>query len=115
MRLEISLKRPHLLPILWAAIGTLIVLVVNLLWGQVDHISEIFKINTLVQRVPFPESYLKKIDNYDDHDSNDDNTTWVYWSKSLGVVFHLLLITTHMAGAITSPLLEEETEAQRGR
>ena len=35
--------------------------------------------------------------------------------RALGVVFHLLLITTHMAGAITSPLLEEETEAQRGR
>lgn len=35
--------------------------------------------------------------------------------SALSAVIHLLLITTHVAGTITSPLLEEETEAQRGR
>lgn len=76
MGLENSPKRPHLLLVLCGEPGALIVLVVNLSGGQVDHVSEVFKINTLAQRIPFPESYLKKIDDVDEDDrvDKDDNT-----------------------------------------
>lgn len=76
MGLENSPKWPHLLLVLCGELGALIVLVVNLSGGQVDHVSEVFKINTLAQRIPLPESDLKKIDDVDEDDrvDKDDNT-----------------------------------------
>lgn len=41
------------------------------------HVSNVSKMNTLAERIPFPENSLKKID-YDDRDDNDDNTAHVY-------------------------------------
>lgn len=70
-------RRPRLLPVQYGEAGALIVLVVRFPRGPADCVSRVFKIYILAQKIAFPESYRKKIDDAHDHD-DDSSSVHVY-------------------------------------